>query len=89
MSEVPQKRFQIKFIYIAIYCNTFFDIPIYCNAFCAAIPSPKLESLDSLGVIEVCLEVKHLVLKSYLRSSTHKCHILMLPMLSKATYRSL
>ena len=33
MSEVPQKRFQIKFINIAIYCNTIFDIAIYRNTF--------------------------------------------------------
>ena len=30
---MPQKRFQIKFIDIAIYCNTFFDIAIYRNTF--------------------------------------------------------
>ena len=28
-----QKHFQIKFINIAIYCNTFFDIAIYRNTF--------------------------------------------------------
>ena len=27
------KRFQIKFINIAIYCNNFFDIAIYRNTF--------------------------------------------------------
>ena len=32
-AEVPQNCFQIKFINIAIYCNTFFDIAIYCNTF--------------------------------------------------------
>ena len=33
MSEVPQKHFQSKFINIAIYCNTLFDIAIYRNTF--------------------------------------------------------
>ena len=41
LSEVPQKHFQFKFINIAIYCNTLFDIAIISQyVFWAALPIP-------------------------------------------------
>ena len=44
---MPQKRFQIKLINIAIYCNTFFDIAIYRNTFLG----PQYPALDLAVVV--------------------------------------
>ena len=48
LSEVSQKHFQIKFIDIAIYCNTLFDIAIYRNTQPYLSP-PYQETLGSIA----------------------------------------
>ena len=46
-----QRHFQIKYMNIAIYCNTFFNIAIYRNTFLG----PQYPALENTGVeINTC-----------------------------------